>query len=492
MICKNCGAGVPDYFKTCPACNSDMPETATDFSSDEPTVAVNACENNAEIEEPTVAAPMPGQLNDDEPTVAFEEEKNVFMPPTKDEPVPEKKKNTGLSVALAVISVIAAVSLVFNVLFATGVVNPRMFKSNKPFEEIKKDYNYETAIEIGDFKVTNAQFDYYYSMSYQYFQQMEISYQQYGTSMGFPLDKSPDEVMTGQKNEAGEDVYYDEAIADYASSLAFQQIALYTEAKSQGYTLNAEEKEEVETAISSIKKQAEEEGLSFDAFISKYYSEGLDENGLRQLFEIELIAFRYKDDLETKAHESVTDAQIEAEYKANPEEYADYNGNSADVRHCLITFSTDATDEEKKAAYDKAVKAKDEFVAAGGTEEAFVEIVKKYNEDSGSTATGGLYENITPKSNYVANFKNWAVDASRKAGDCEIVETEYGYHIMYYVKSNGPAWKEAAREKLQKEAAEAAFDALVGENGKYKMVKNEAVIEKCTAAFCQKIKEQLA
>ena len=31
----------------------------------------------------------------------------------------------------------------------------------------------------------------------------------------------------------------------------------------------------------------------------------------------------------------------------------------------------------------------------------------------------------------MTNFKNWALD-DHKAGDTEIVETEYGYHVMYY------------------------------------------------------------
>ena len=32
----------------------------------------------------------------------------------------------------------------------------------------------------------------------------------------------------------------------------------------------------------------------------------------------------------------------------------------------------------------------------------------------------------------VANFNDWCFDASRQPGDHGIVETEYGYHIMYF------------------------------------------------------------
>ena len=33
----------------------------------------------------------------------------------------------------------------------------------------------------------------------------------------------------------------------------------------------------------------------------------------------------------------------------------------------------------------------------------------------------------------LANFLNWAIAPERVAGDAEIVGTEYGYHVMYYV-----------------------------------------------------------
>ena len=34
---------------------------------------------------------------------------------------------------------------------------------------------------------------------------------------------------------------------------------------------------------------------------------------------------------------------------------------------------------------------------------------------------------------FMTAFLNWAVDPARKANDYGIVETSYGYHIMFYV-----------------------------------------------------------
>jgi len=117
----------------------------------------------------------------------------------------------------------------------------------------------------------------------------------------------------------------------------------------------------------------------------------------------------------------------------------------SDVRHLLVKFEggtkdeetkeTVYSEEEKKAAKEEAEKILKEYQdGKGQTEEAFIALVKKYSDDS-SKSTGGLFEDITPESQYVDNFKNWALEKHEK-GDVEIIETEYGYHIMYYVGAN--------------------------------------------------------
>ena len=60
-------------------------------------------------------------------------------------------------------------------------------------------------------------------------------------------------------------------------------------------------------------------------------------------------------------------------------------------------------------------------------------MAKEKSEDTGSAAEGGLIEEIHRDSGLVTNFKNWAIDDSRKVGDTGIVDSDYGYHIMFYV-----------------------------------------------------------
>lgn len=115
----------------------------------------------------------------------------------------------------------------------------------------------------------------------------------------------------------------------------------------------------------------------------------------------------------------------------------------ANIRHILIGFDGGTTDEngittysdaEKAAAMEKAENLLQMYEAAGSTEEAFAELATANTDDAASSASGGLYEDITPERGiYVDSFTDWANDPSREAGDTGIIESEYGYHVMYYV-----------------------------------------------------------
>lgn len=142
---------------------------------------------------------------------------------------------------------------------------------------------------------------------------------------------------------------------------------------------------------------------------------------------------------------------------------------SSDVRHILIQFpeeNTDGTatsstnedgetvstltDETKAATKAEAQKVLDEYLK-NPTEDNFIELTKKYTEDvdsEGNPNNDGLYEDVMNDGNYVQSFTDWAIADGRKTGDTEIVETEYGYHIMYYVKSNGTTWETAVRAMI--------------------------------------------
>lgn len=110
------------------------------------------------------------------------------------------------------------------------------------------------------------------------------------------------------------------------------------------------------------------------------------------------------------------------------------------VRHVLIEFEQTlddkgnytVTDANKKAAKEEADKLYAEWKEGGATKEAFIALAKEKSDDPGVKENEGLFKDIHPASEYLTQFRDWAVDAKRVEGDHGIVETSEGYHIMYF------------------------------------------------------------
>ena len=120
------------------------------------------------------------------------------------------------------------------------------------------------------------------------------------------------------------------------------------------------------------------------------------------------------------------------------------------VRHILVQFeggtademgNTTYTDEEKSAAKTAAETILNEWKSGEATEDSFAALAAERSNDTGSTANGGLYENVYP-GQMVTAFNDWCYDESRKAGDTGIVETEYGYHVMFFVGNSQETYRD--------------------------------------------------
>jgi len=121
---------------------------------------------------------------------------------------------------------------------------------------------------------------------------------------------------------------------------------------------------------------------------------------------------------------------------------SDNNYPLANVRHILYkpeggtynstTGLTDFTEEEMATGKIRAQALLNDFLAGDATEESFAAMAKEHSTDTGSKENGGLYENVYP-GQMVTNFNDWCFDEARKPGDTGLVESDYGWHIMYYV-----------------------------------------------------------
>lgn len=143
---------------------------------------------------------------------------------------------------------------------------------------------------------------------------------------------------------------------------------------------------------------------------------------------------------------STTTAEDGTEVTTVSSYYVLYFDGSADnrlplknVRHILVSFEggttengvTTYSDEEKAAAKEKAEEIYAQWQSGDASEDSFAALAGEKTTDPGSKDNGGLYENVYP-GQMVTAFNDWCFDSSRKPGDTGIVETDYGYHIMYF------------------------------------------------------------
>ena len=119
--------------------------------------------------------------------------------------------------------------------------------------------------------------------------------------------------------------------------------------------------------------------------------------------------------------------------------------NTVNVRHVLLSSKTFCTNEAAKAKAEELLAS---LTGVSALEDAFAALAEEYSEDTGSNTNGGLYENVG-KGEMVENFDAWIYEEGRKVGDTGIVESDYGYHIMYFAGEGDIAWHVQADNALK-------------------------------------------
>ena len=142
----------------------------------------------------------------------------------------------------------------------------------------------------------------------------------------------------------------------------------------------------------------------------------------------------------------------------------------ANVRHILIqpeggkynstTGLYDYTEEEMEAAKLEAEVLLNEFKSTKGSNLIFGDLANEHSADGDGT-TGGLYEDVVP-GQMVANFDAWCFEEGRKAGDTGLVDSEYGWHIMFYEGDSETTYREYLVDyALRTTAVDEWYNALI-------------------------------
>ncbi len=293
---------------------------------------------------------------------------------------------------------------------------------------------------MGGKELTNGQLQvYYWEEVYSFLQE----YGSYAAYFGLDYSLGLDVQMCGisETPMTWQQYFLDSAINTWRS---YQAMAL--EREEQAIEVDEDTRAYLDGLADEMKSMAEEQGYdSLEAMIESFVGAGPSVEDYISFIE------RYQEGYVYFSHvydnTNPTAEEVEAYFTENEASYTEQgitrdSGVYVDIRHILIMpegGETGAdgypvyTDEAWDAAKAEADRIFAEWKNGDQTEDRFAQLAQEYSAD-GSASNGGLYTDVY-QGQMVENFDNWCFDESRKVGDYDVVQTQFGYHIMYFAGS---------------------------------------------------------
>lgn len=148
----------------------------------------------------------------------------------------------------------------------------------------------------------------------------------------------------------------------------------------------------------------------------------------------------------TESTEEVTDENAEDKTETEKETVTPEILDTKKYKDTNIYIDVDLETTKDAQLYMEAQDILVKYLEGDKTETSFGELAKEYSTD-GNAQQGGIYEAVT-EGKMVPEFEGWALAEGREAGDVGIVETEYGYHIMYFIaKDEVSSWSSVIKEE---------------------------------------------
>ena len=457
----------------------------------------------AELADNGSFCPVCGKNNDEELEQLLSEEETVLneQPAFDEIPDIEKPKATPGKIATAVVAVILLVAILFGLLAngfgtiakpqetapeSTAAVEETVpvteatipADGNPDDETCKGTYtasdeeviaNADTVVAtMGEYQLTNAELQVYYWLEIQAFISNYGSYAYYyGLDYTQPMDMQV--CYLSDKMGSWQQFFLASALQTWQN---YQ--SMYAEATVNGFELSQEDLEELANMEQSLEEQAAAYGFADAKEMLAYnVGAGAEISDYIRFNETYYKGYQYYSQL-CDAIE-ITDQEVEEYFTANEATFADQGitkeDKYVDVRHILIlpeggttdeSGATTYSDEEWAAAQQKAQDILDQWLAGDKTEESFALLAGEKTQDPGSSTTGGLYTNVY-KGQMVAPFEDWCFDENRIIGDTGLVQTTYGWHVMYYAGSE-PVWISESESALLGEKITAMINEI---NAKY-------------------------
>lgn len=291
-------------------------------------------------------------------------------------------------------------------------------------------------VTINGSTISAAEYDFFYYLVYQNYSSY-ISYGYVPTTADGQFDLTAACTFSGY-----EDKTWGEYITDSAEIQMQDVYILSSLAEAAGTKLSDKNQSAIDSFYTSLASSASSYSMSADDYLKAMYGENMTQDTFKPIITRYLLANQYMTDLESGY--TFTDDELNAYHKENPGSYTD--ADLPVVRHILflapkgVSGYTDATEQELTDAKAKAdaalaqVTSLDTMISVGDAALA-----------DGSAVEATQY--TVSKGQMVTEFENWCFDASRKAGDKAVVQTEYGFHVMYFVGTEKD-WKADAISAL--------------------------------------------
>lgn len=274
----------------------------------------------------------------------------------------------------------------------------------------------------------------------------------------------------------------DTQVCYYDSDLTWQQYFLKSaleswqsyqvmakEAEAAGFELPQQYRDSLDSMPESLAASAEENGFdSVEAMLERNVGVGATMDDYMAFWEMYYLGYTYYD--QVAAEMEPTEDEAWAFFQEHEDVYNENDiyedSKTVDVRHILLfpegatseTIRTDTfSDEAWASAKTKAEELLEQWLSGNADEDSFAELANQYSDDgtkdetTGLGTTGGLYTDVA-QGDMVDAFDAWCFDEARQVGDYGIVQTEYGYHIMYFCGSE-PLWLTYAQNDLLTERA---------------------------------------
>ena len=284
--------------------------------------------------------------------------------------------------------------------------------SSSTYVAMTYDNNYDAAaiaqmgktVKIRDMQFTALDYNFYFANEYNQLLQMSL----YGQA-NVPMTGSGFPDMNGKLTEELTVAQYlqNSVISDFQG-----EVWLLEYSKDKNLKLDDEILAKIEEQFTSTQKSAESIGLTLEEYLQAYYGPVATADGLREVLQ------RYE--------------LVNLAMKTYVEEYQYKEGETMlpTVYHVLypslnLETGEALSDEEKAEAKKKAEALKASVTSLDDLKAKADEAVANKEAAEAAEYTVSLGQMVKP-------FEEWCF-AEHKIGDIDVVETIYGYHVIYFV-----------------------------------------------------------